>query len=70
MRGECGARGWICTLLPGGFWASVIRHYDRGGRCSLGWDRRRRVTPVQTASQEAIICHLTIYLSHGNILLR
>jgi hypothetical protein len=33
--------------------ASVPRHYDRGGECPLGWDRRRRVTPVQTASQEA-----------------
>ena len=31
----------------------VSRHYDRGGRCSLDWDRRRRVTPVQTTSQEA-----------------
>ena len=34
-------------------WVSVPRHDDRGGRCSLDWDRRRRVTPVQTASQEA-----------------
>ena len=34
-------------------WVSVSRHDDRDGRCSLDWDRRRRVTPVQTASQEA-----------------
>jgi hypothetical protein len=34
-------------------WASVSRHYDRGARCSLDWDRRRRVTPVQTTSPEA-----------------
>jgi hypothetical protein len=47
-------------VLAGGFavrsraaWVSVPRHDDRGGRCSLDWDRRRRVTPVQTASQEA-----------------
>ena len=47
-------------MLAGGFavrsravWVSVPRHDDRGGRCSLDWDRRRRVTPVQTASQEA-----------------
>ena len=34
-------------------WVSVSRHDDRDGRCSLDWDRRRRVTPVQTKSQEA-----------------
>jgi hypothetical protein len=38
---------------PGRLGHHVSRHYDRGGRCSLDWDRRRRVTPVQTASQEA-----------------
>ena len=38
---------------PGRLGHQVSRHYDRGGRCSLDWDRRRRVTPVQTASQEA-----------------
>jgi len=35
-RGECGARGRTCTPLPGGFWVSVSRHYDRGGRCFPG----------------------------------
>src|SRR5260370_10956102 len=34
-------------------WVSVSRHYDRDGRCSLDWDGRRRVTPVQTTSPEA-----------------
>ena len=34
-------------------WVSASRQDDRDGRCSLDWDRRRRVTPVQTKSQEA-----------------
>jgi hypothetical protein len=34
------------ALLPGGFGHHVSRHYDRGVGCPLGWDRRRRVTPV------------------------
>jgi hypothetical protein len=34
-------------------WVSASRHYDRGVRCSLGWDRRWRVTPAKTTSQEA-----------------
>src|SRR6202043_2278353 len=38
---------------PGRLGHHVSRHYDRGGRCSLDWDRRRRVTPVQTESPEA-----------------
>jgi len=35
---------------------------------SLDWDRKGRVTPAWTASQEAIICLLTISINHGNIL--
>ncbi len=27
--------------------ASTCRHYDRRARCSLDWDRRARVTPVE-----------------------
>ena len=34
-------------------WVSVPRHDDRGGRCIPGLGQRRRVTPVQTTSQEA-----------------
>ena len=41
------------AVLSRAAWASVSRHYDRGARCSLDWDRRRRVTPVQTTSPEA-----------------
>jgi hypothetical protein len=53
-------KGGAGAVLAGGFavrsravWVSVPRHDDRGGRCSLDWDKRRRVTPVQTTSQEA-----------------
>ena len=32
-RGECGARGRICTPHPGGSGHHAPRHYDRGVRC-------------------------------------
>ena len=52
--GECGARGRRFVTAPPG----RLGHQPPGtmtgvGGASLDWDRRRRVTPVQTASQEA-----------------
>jgi hypothetical protein len=44
---ECGARGREDTVRSRAAWASVCRHYDRRGRCSLDWDRRRWVTPIR-----------------------
>src|SRR5579862_7883206 len=49
----CGARGWFCTLPPGGLGIMSPGITTGVGGASLDWDRRRRVTPVQTASQEA-----------------
>jgi len=49
-RGRCPRVG--LQPAPGRLGHHVSGHYDRGG-ASLDWDRRRRVTPVQTASQEA-----------------
>ena len=49
----CGAREWFCTLLPGGLGIMSPGITTGVGGASLDWDRRRRVTPVQTASQEA-----------------
>ena len=49
----CGARGQICSLLPGGLGIMSPGITTGVGGASLDWDRRRRVTPVQTASQEA-----------------
>ena len=49
----CGARGWFCTLLSGGLGIMSPGIMTGVGGASLDWDRRRRVTPVQTASQEA-----------------
>ena len=51
--GEGGARGRICSPLPGRPGHYACRYYDWRVRCSLDWDRRRRVTPVRTESQEA-----------------
>src|SRR6202034_1772385 len=39
--------------FPGRLGHHACRYYGRRVRCSLDWDRRRRATPVQTASQEA-----------------
>ena len=49
----CGARGRICSLLPGGLGIMSPGIMTGVGGASLDWDRRRRVTPVQTKSQEA-----------------
>jgi hypothetical protein len=49
----CGARGWFCTLPSGGLGIMSPGITTGVGGASLDWDRRRRVTPVQTASQEA-----------------
>jgi len=46
----CGARGWFCMLLPGGLGIMSPGIMTGVGGASLDWDRRRRVTPVQTAS--------------------
>src|SRR5580692_8569117 len=51
--GEGGARGRVCSLLPGGLGIMSPGIMTGVGGASLDWDRRRRVTPVQTASQEA-----------------
>jgi hypothetical protein len=54
MRGGCGGRGrGAYGPFPGRLGHHACRYYDRRVRCSLDWDRRRRVTPAQTASQEA-----------------
>jgi hypothetical protein len=50
---EGGARGRVCSLLPGGLGIMSPGITTGVGGASLDWDRRRRVTPVQTASQEA-----------------
>src|SRR5580693_9036687 len=50
---EGGARGWVCSLLPGGLGIMSPGIMTGVGGASLDWDRRRRVTPVRTASQEA-----------------
>ena len=49
----CGARGRICSSLSGGLGIMSPGITTGVGGASLDWDRRRRVTPVQTASQEA-----------------
>ncbi len=47
-RGECGARGCgLISLAPGRLGHQACRYYDRRVRCSLDWDRRRRVTPAR-----------------------
>jgi hypothetical protein len=51
--GGCGARGRICSPLPGGLGIMSPGIMTGVGGASLDWDRRRRVTPVQTKSQEA-----------------
>ena len=43
-RGECGACGRGDTLRSRAARASSSRHYDRGARCSLDWDRPGRVS--------------------------
>ena len=48
-----GARGRACSLLPGGLGIMSPGITTGVGGASLDWDRRRRVTPDQTASQEA-----------------
>src|ERR1700675_486201 len=50
---EGGARGQLCSLLTGGLGIMSPGSMTRVGGASLGWDRRMRVTPVQTTSQEA-----------------
>src|SRR5271168_2582574 len=40
------------TLFPGGLGIMSSGIMTGAGGASLGWDRRRRVTPVQTTSQE------------------
>ena len=46
-RGECGARGrGLISSASGWPGHHACRHYDRRVRCSLDWDRRRRVTPA------------------------
>ena len=54
---ECGAgavaAGGRIRPVPGRLGHHACRYYGRRVRCSLDWDRRRRATPVQTASQEA-----------------
>jgi hypothetical protein len=49
----CGARGRICSPLSGGLGIMSPGITTGVGGASLDWDRRRRVTPVQTTSQEA-----------------
>ena len=49
----CGACGRICSPLPGGLGIMSPGTMTGVGGASLDWDRRRRVTPVQTTSQEA-----------------
>jgi hypothetical protein len=45
-RGECGARGrGLISSASGRLGHHACRYYDRRVRCSLDWDRRRRVTP-------------------------
>jgi hypothetical protein len=54
---ECGAgavaAGGRIRPVPGRLGHHACRYYGRRVRCSLDWDRRRRATPAQTASQEA-----------------
>jgi hypothetical protein len=51
---ECGARGRrFVTATPGRLGYQSPGTKTGAGGASLDWDRRRRVTPVQTASQEA-----------------
>ena len=45
--------GGFVTALPGGLGIMSPGIMTGVGGASLDWDRRRRVTPVQTASQEA-----------------
>ena len=45
--------GGFAVLLPGGLGIMSPGIMTGMGGASLDWDRRRRVTPVQTASQEA-----------------
>src|ERR1700720_1024600 len=53
-RSEGGARERSHTLRFRAAWASQSPGITTGvGGASLDWDRRRRVTPVQTTSQEA-----------------
>ena len=51
----CGARAWrLVTAIPGRLWAScspALRPVR--GVLPLDWDRRHRVTPGETTSQEA-----------------
>src|SRR5580658_6489651 len=46
-------RGRCCRLLAGGLGIMSPGITTGVGGASLDWDRRRRVTPVQTKSQEA-----------------
>ena len=50
---EGGARGRICSFAPGRLGYQPPGNMTGMGGASLDWDRRRRVTPVQTKSQEA-----------------
>src|SRR6202162_3240948 len=51
---ECGARGRrFVTGAPGRLGYQSPGTMTGAGGASLDWDRRRRVTPVQTTSQEA-----------------
>ena len=45
--------GGFCSPLPGGLGIMSPGMTTGVGGASLDWDRRRRVTPVQTTSQEA-----------------
>jgi hypothetical protein len=47
------AGGGSSLLLPGGLGIMSPGIMTGVGGASLDWDRRRRVTPVQTTSQEA-----------------
>ena len=51
-RGRC-PRAEPYTPFPGGLGIMSPGIMTGTGGASLDWDRRRRVTPVQTASQEA-----------------
>ena len=47
----CGARGRICSPLPGGL-GPALRHYDRSARSSLHWGRKEGTSRLHPASQE------------------
>src|SRR6202008_2211463 len=47
---EGGARGRFCRPHPGSFGHQSLGTTDQAARCSLGGDRRRRVTPAKPVS--------------------